>query len=57
MPSEGRRIPSGGDVVAELREERKRREDFEFLISLKDNEIGGLMAQIDRMTDELQLKD
>jgi hypothetical protein len=56
VPSEGRRAPSS-DLAAELREERKRREDFEFLISLKDKEIGGLMAQIDRMTDELQLKD
>ena len=44
-------------MAAELREERKRREDFEFLIGLKDKEIGGLMDQIDRMTDELQLKD
>lgn len=51
-----RRAPSS-DLAAELREERKRREDFEFLISLKDKEISGLMAQIDRMADELQLKD
>jgi len=56
VPSVDRRAPSS-DLAAELREERKRREDFEFLISLKDKEISGLMAQIDRMTDELQLKD
>lgn len=44
-------------LLAQLIDERKRREDYEFLLSIKDKEITGLTLNVESMKDDITHKD